>query len=333
MKNLIKFLSVLAVIYFIALSCKEDIYLHDGEDGKDGKDGVSYVYTFNFIQEGNCLSIEVYENGSLSGASGPFCFVVIPGWHAPSFWYYDEPLDEYCVLRTWYYEIENIEYVAGQDTVCDGRTPVLTSDVIPYGDLCNIWIFYADDYELLRDTVCSGETVVVHDTIKIHTEYFFENCNNPGNSPYYASIGWDLGKGFSINQIGSQEGNGSIVLCKDIEYDTIWSPDLFSEPMWVDSISIPIGALNCYQTSLLLKDVFGDIYVVESATSFIGGFNWQIIVSYNVLSYSVPLDYLEFPNIIKFGLATQKQGNFTPDTRDEKFNADNLFIRGVKIPD
>ncbi|MFH1151646.1 MAG: hypothetical protein V1788_00810 [Nanoarchaeota archaeon] len=49
MKTILRFLSVLAVMFFIA--CSEDIYLHDGEDGKDGKDGYSTLMFFDPIAQ------------------------------------------------------------------------------------------------------------------------------------------------------------------------------------------------------------------------------------------------------------------------------------------
>ena len=314
MKNLFKFLGIVFVVILFA-TCTKEYFLDIPE--------------------------EIYQYTGLS--------------------FFETPQGE-CKLRTWYLDRDGsgfytniMDTILGYDTLCPGDNRVLSYERFPYGD-CEVFLVTFGDDVLLQDTICpevihDTVTVVEPDTVYIRLpgdttirefvrEYFRENFNNPGNSPYYHSLGWDLSCrdkndkcldcDFSINQISSSTGNGTIVLDKDVEESTIWSPELFSEPMSVDSLVIPVGSLNDYGAEILLQDESGQIFVVATLNSFEEFFDWQNIVTFNYVNYSVSINNIEYLNIVKAGIHVIKQGNFSPETRNEKFNSDDWFIRGIK---
>ncbi len=242
--------------------------------------------------------------------------------------------------------ISNISYC--KDSLPSGEICPDSWDYISFEGCDTIYDYDCHGFLKFKIPICPeiiilpGDTIVIHDTTTIVDtvfidgenwvrEFFFENCNNPGNSVYYSSLGWNLGEGFLINQLGSTIGNGTIVC--NLNTDTIWTPQLFSEPMSVDSIFWPVGSKESFVAEILLKDIFNQIIVVESANAFANPFDWQDISTYKFVSYSVPLSELGLNYIVKAGIAITKIGTksvqCTP-TRDEKFNSDNIFIRGVK---
>lgn len=185
-------------------------------------------------------------------------------------------------------------------------------------------------------------TMTIIDTVfvqghNIIREVFRDNFNNSGNSPYYASVGYWLGSGFSINQLDDNwnyVGNGTIVQWDNLEIDTMRTPELFSEPMVVDSISFFVGSRTSWKINPFIIDNFG-IFISLDCFNLTGNleFDWQNLETYDWITYSVAFSENN-PKAVKFGLIVIKADKFSLCVeRNEKFNADNLLIRGTEILD
>lgn len=189
-----------------------------------------------------------------------------------------------------------------------------------------------------RDTIIIRDTieVEVHDTIeskpkKIIRESFFEKCNNPGNSSFYKLLGWIFNEFFSINQLGSDSGKGTLVY-EGTGKDTIWSPELFSEPMSVDTLSFYLGSKNPFEIQIALRNSSGEVLILDKVkTSENNDFDWQKLSSYKLFNYCVSLENLELHNIVRMGFIVKNLSSKKCTGRNYQLNIDNIFVRGVKI--
>jgi hypothetical protein len=333
--NLFKTVIIAGAIFVVACEPEEyNIYLPDGSDttivnnyyynSSDSMANAIINYLENFFPER--FGDVNYYTVDLQGD----CNIVV--------FYNNEDADSVFT--------DNVDLELGNVSLCDkGYLPSIDTNIFYSEEGCRIFDLYIGGDFFYSDTLCPqflpGDTVLVYDTVfvggKVYArEIFYEDCNNSGNSYYYASQGWNLGEGFSINQIGTNSGNGTIVEWENYEHDTIWSPELFSEPMDIDSISLIAGSRNGYSVKILLKASSGKTFSLPSEGFPVQNenFDWQnfsVPESYSRIWYHVSIENIEFKNIVKIGLVIEAGENFyEPKSRNDKFNADNIYARGVK---
>ncbi len=225
---------------------------------------------------------------------------------------------------------DKIDFEIGQITVCPEEViPEISVNEYLDDFGCTVWQLIVNGEIFSEKTMCPDTVSIIlpRDTIFLQgysyvREYYYEGFNNPGNTSYYKSIGW-TGKGFNVDQ--------AIYTYPEVNFDTLWSPQIFSEPMSIDYIDIYIGSQNSYSVSILLEDIYGNISVVNTFNTFASSFSRDNLSSYNHISYYCPVKDLEFDEIVKVGIA--KEGIFHPQNKNQKVNVDELFVRGVKIVD
>jgi len=336
---------------YIIVPEQEPIVIYEDTDSRIRVESIETDKSTEYCSSGE-IRFTVYENDSLINQT-IYCKDTLPVTGnneneeiCPQYWDYLHVKDECDTLYN--YDCKgNLNF---KFTICEPEIVELPGDSIPY-PIHDTIVFY--DTILIHDTT----TIVNVDTIEIKgksfvREFFFEDFNNPGNTPHYVSEGWDVGEGFRINQISSSKGNGTIVLLHNLERDTLWSPQIFSEPMKVDSISIFMGSKEGYKTSVLLKDYLGNVHVVspEKVCISSSSFDWETLSTYYHFEYSISLEEAEFLNIIKIGISvlqekcssdsavfSSKKGSVLQEKccppeedRNKKFNSENVFVRGIK---
>jgi len=216
-----------------------------------------------------------------------------------------------------------------RDTVEVPVVPEITTQVIPYGELCNIWIVYADGVEIDRDTACgnnSVDTVTVNDTTKIERIRITEYFDNPGNTPFYESLGWKLQEGFSANNIGSNNKNGTFVCHTESVMDTAWSPKLLKD-YELDYFSFRNGSRS-KKHFLVLGKSSENIYLMDDLqVEGILGFDWTSFNYFNLFEY-----YLDV------SLGIEKIGWFVYPSekchdRNDQWNTDVFVYSGYRYLD
>lgn len=283
----------------------------DGKDGQDGEDGKTPNITFEVV-EGFLILTSILNGEIVSQVT-----IEIP----------EDGQD-------------------GEDGR-DGMTPSLyTKEVEPGCDcgkasgIAYIWYFdinknqIPEKEEIISELiVCNGEDGEDRKTIILLPD-IQDDFNHPENSWHYRDKGYIFEEGLvSINQIGSPEGNGTVVLHDyNRNYGYFWTPE-FPESA-ITAIELDVGSMEGWVLKCSFELSDGSVkemssYEIKRKINFI----WYKTGTYGEpFKYYASLENLEYDDVVRVRFSFYKENDcWMLKDRNHSFNADNLRISRVKI--